>query len=433
MSTSSVRPELAEGLPARETSPGPARRAWPSPFAFVHRRFHAWWQSRLPFTDSVTLTQRNVYILPTRPGWMMGVTLLVLLVASINYQLSLGYLLTFLLAGSALVGMHVCHGTLRGLSMNLAAPHAQYVGATAAFEVKLTNTRRTVRHGIGLSVLNPQDVDAEKGRERHWAWTDVPAQGSSVVQVAFTPPKRGLHRLPTLTAETRFPLGTFRVWTIWRPAAQVLVYPAPEIHPPPLPPGEPRSGGAAAALRAQNSGEFDGVRGYRRGDPMKLVVWKKAAKDDGQGTGWWCATRSRRSGMSCGWTLRRPVPPASNKSFHGCVPGCCWLTSCRWTMVYGCLLWRSSPPVVRHTSACAWRRWRYVEAFFCPTRAFFAEGCWPGVARRQLTFLLLRQKKSKQKKRRPWLLRPSASLRATCGARSSRGLAKLASLKQRDP
>ena len=35
-----------------------------------------------------------------------------------------------------------------------------------------------------------------------------------------------------------------------------------------------------------------------------------------------------------------------------------------------------------------------------------SEGCWPGVARRQLTFLLLRQKKSKQKKRRPWLLRP---------------------------
>jgi hypothetical protein len=43
---------------------------------------------------------------------------------------------------------------------------------------------------------------------------------------------------------------------------------------------------------------------------------------------------------------------------------------------------------------------------------------------------LLRQKKSKQKKRRPWLLRPSASLRATCGARSSRGQKQLASLKQ---
>ena len=255
------------------------------PVAALRRRLRAWFENRLAFTDHVELTQRVVYILPTRPGLMLGITLLTLLIASINYQLNLGYLLTFLLAGSAVVGMHVCHATLRGLAMNLIAPSAQYAGTTAAFDIKLTNTRRTPRHGIGLSVLMPLQSKPSKADETHWVWTDVPAQGSSTVQVAFTPPRRGLHRLPTLTAETRFPLGTFRVWTVWRPAAQILVYPAPERQPPPLPPGEPRAGAAAAANRTQNTGEFDGVRGYRRGDPMKLVVWKKAAKADEQGNG----------------------------------------------------------------------------------------------------------------------------------------------------
>jgi uncharacterized protein (DUF58 family) len=250
----------------------------PKPMSFLRARLQSWFESRLPLSDSVTLTQRTVYILPTRPGLMLFLTLVVLLVASINYQLNLGYLLTFLLAGTTLVGMHVCHGTLRGLAMNLIAPHAHYAGASTAFDIKLTNARRSVRHGIGLSLLNPQDMGAQKGAARHWAWTDVPAQGSSLVQVAFTPARRGLHRLPTLTAETRFPLGTFRVWTVWRPAAQVMVYPAPELNPPPLPPGEPRAQGAGSAARAQSSGEFDGVRAYRRGDPMKNVLWKKAAK-----------------------------------------------------------------------------------------------------------------------------------------------------------
>ncbi len=252
-----------------------------NPFVFVRGRFQQWWKSRLPLSDSLLLTQRNVYILPTRPGLMLALTLLVLLVASINYQLNLGYLLTFLLAGSAVTGMHVCHGTLRGLAMNLIAPSPQYAGAAAIFDVNLTNTRRSIRHSIGLSVLNP--VDANNGL--HWVWTDVPAEGSSTVQVAFTPARRGLHRLPTLTAETRFPLGTFRVWTVWRPAAQVLVYPAPERTPPPLPAGEPRSGAASATARVQSSGDFDGVRSYRRGDPLKLVMWKKAAKADDQGNG----------------------------------------------------------------------------------------------------------------------------------------------------
>lgn len=250
----------------------------PRPLSFIDQRFQAWFENRLPLSDHVTLTQRTVYILPTRAGLMLGVTLLVLLVASINYQLNLGYLLTFLLAGSALAGMHVSHATLRGLAMNIVATHAHYAGVIAIFDVNLTNTRRTTRYGIGLSVLGRGQAqkDRQQSRTRHWAWSDVPAQGASVVQVAFTPERRGLHRLPTLTAETRFPLGTFRVWTVWRPAAQMLVYPAPELNPPPLPPGAPRSGGAAAPVRTQGNGEFDGVRAYQRGDPMKIVVWKKA-------------------------------------------------------------------------------------------------------------------------------------------------------------
>ncbi len=243
-----------------------------NPFSFVRRRFRQWWHARLPLSDSITLTQRTVYILPTRPGFMLGVTLIVLLVGSINYQLNLGYLLTFLLAGSGVVGMHVAHGTLRGLCMNLLAPDPQFAGTSATVTIVLTNERSSTRHGIGLAM-----VDAT--HEDRWVWTDVPALGQSTVHVAFKPQRRGLHRVPALTAETRFPLGTFRVWTVWRPAAQVLVYPAPEPFPPQLPPGEPRAGGAGSA-RPQGSGEFEGVRAYRRGDPLKLVVWKKAAKSD---------------------------------------------------------------------------------------------------------------------------------------------------------
>ena len=232
-------------------------------------RLRQWWHSRLPLADSLLLTQRNVYILPTRAGWMLASTLIVLLIGSINYQLNLGYLLTFLLAGSAAAGMVVCHNTLRGLRLHLLPPQPLFAGGLATLDVKLVNTRRTPRHAIALALL---DTD-------HWSWADVPAQGEATVQVSFKPARRGLHRVPTLTAETRFPLGTFRVWTVWRPAAQVLVYPAPEPMPPALPPGEPRSG-AGLAGGARASGEFDGVRAYQRGDPMKLIVWKKFAKSD---------------------------------------------------------------------------------------------------------------------------------------------------------
>ena len=76
-------------------------------------RVRRWFENRLPVSDTHTLTQGNIYIVPTKAGLAFAFTLMLMLVASINYQLNLGYLLTFLLAGSALVSMHMTHGTLR--------------------------------------------------------------------------------------------------------------------------------------------------------------------------------------------------------------------------------------------------------------------------------------------------------------------------------
>lgn len=231
-------------------------------------RIRSWLENRLPFSDTHTLTQGNIYIVPTKAGVAFAFTLVLMLVATINYQLNLGYLLTFLLAGCALVSMHLTHGTLRGLTLRIKPPAAVFLGDSAEIEVVFTNAGAT-RHGIGLAV--------SRVRPRSFAWCDVPAQGSATARVRFAPVARGLTRVPTLMAETRFPLGLFRAWTVWRPAAQVLVYPRPEHPPVPLPSAQAVPGTSRAA-RAVDGGEFDGVRSYRRGDALRRVVWKKAAK-----------------------------------------------------------------------------------------------------------------------------------------------------------
>jgi uncharacterized protein (DUF58 family) len=87
-----------------------------------------------------------------------------------------------------------------------------------------------------------------------------------------------VHDLPTLSIETRFPLGLFRVWALWRPASSLLVYPQPERPAAALPAARPVPGGPSHARSSADSGDVEGVRGYRRGDPLKVVVWKKAAK-----------------------------------------------------------------------------------------------------------------------------------------------------------
>ena len=239
-----------------------------NPAVFISHRFRAWWQARLRKTDTVLLTQRNIYILPTKAGLLFAATLVTLLIASINYQLNLGYVLTFLLAGSGVVSMHLTHNTLRGLTLHLKPATPVFAGDAAGMEVVLSSPSGA-RHGIGLKI--------ESADITTLTWVDVASGGQASAHVSFVPASRGRHDVPTLSAETRFPLGFFRAWTVWRPAGQVIVYPKQERPPAPLPSTRATPGGPAQSKRTLGA-EVDGIRGYRRGDPLKLVFWKKAAK-----------------------------------------------------------------------------------------------------------------------------------------------------------
>lgn len=232
-------------------------------------RIRSWTLKRTAPTDTLTLTHRNVYILPTGAGAVFAATLFVLLLASINYQLNLGYLLTFLLAGSGAVSMHITHRTLRGLQLHLRPPADAFAGQAAALDVLLTS-RDDARHGIGLR-LSPHDA-------AQTVWVDVAAQAQTAVALRLQLPQRGRHGVPTVQVETRFPLGLFKAWAVWRPASSLLVYPAPESPATPAPAPLATATHDGAALTALDAGETDGVRPLRRGDALNRIVWRKAAR-----------------------------------------------------------------------------------------------------------------------------------------------------------
>lgn len=251
-----------------------------NPWRPLRRRWERWWQGRQPRADTHSLTQRNIYIVPTLAGLAFCGTLGVLLLASINEQLSLGYALTFALTGAGLASMHTTHANLRGLQLDLRAPDGVHAGDEVELQVRLHNPG-AARFGIALQ------AQLEDGRTDP-AWVDVPAQGHALLQLRYRADRRGLRELPRLVITTRFPLGFFRAWSYWRPASQVWVYPQAEQPTPPFPAQAEGLEGEAQGSAPRGQGtDFAGVRAYRRGDSPRHILWRKSALNLAQGQPLW--------------------------------------------------------------------------------------------------------------------------------------------------
>lgn len=221
-----------------------------------------------PQTPPLLLTQRRIYILPTGAGIFFAVLLLVMLLGAINYNNSLGFMLTFLLAGLNVISILYTFRNLLNLKVSLRTVPPVFSGERLRIPVMLDNSSRNPRYSLSLGFKNEMPVLCDVAAN---SWTDT--------ELSLPSKARGLHSLGRFTIQTTFPLGLFRSWSHVHFDAQVLVYPKPAK----------RTGLPEEILyRPNQSGDkgrgcddFAGLRGYHLGDSLRHVHWKTVAKDQG--------------------------------------------------------------------------------------------------------------------------------------------------------
>ncbi|NLW81492.1 MAG: DUF58 domain-containing protein [Desulfovibrionales bacterium] len=212
----------------------------------------------------VRLNQRRIYILPTRSGLVFGFFLLAMLVAAVNYTNNLAFLLTFLLAGIAIISSIHAYANLAGLILEHGRLSPAFCGEEAQLQLFFRaagRERRALQVKIGKAGADLSLTTAE-GR---------------AVDLLVPVTRRGLLPLGQVTISTRFPLGLFRAWSLLILPVTGLVYPR-------LVPakasnwamaqgdGDGGDGGAAPGM------EFGGVRPYQPGDGLSRVSWKASAR-----------------------------------------------------------------------------------------------------------------------------------------------------------
>ncbi len=231
-----------------------------------------------PEIPPVTLVQRRIFILPTKQGYFFAFTLLILLLSSINYSLSLGFVLTFLLGSMAGVAMLHTWRNLAHLRIRPGRCEPVFAGETAHFTVTaetLSQTRFSV---------------AARRRGDEPVYADVVAGDVAPLVMPLVAARRGMVHCGRLEVFTRYPVGLFHAWSYVDFGMAVVVYPRPD----PAggtPPAQSRSA-SEEGIPVAGDEEFNMLRAYRAGDTPKQIAWKALAREQGLLTKEFSATAS---------------------------------------------------------------------------------------------------------------------------------------------
>jgi uncharacterized protein (DUF58 family) len=236
---------------------------------WIARTRQRFWRLAPGDREPVVLRHRRIYILPTRRGFAVIATLVIMLLTSMNYALSLGYAMTFIAAGMVAAALLATFRNLAGIASSPVGAGEAFAGGEVAFTLSLASGNRE-RTGI---VVAPADGVPEV--------IDLPRDATRPVVLTVTAPRRGPRPLGRVTLWSNFPLGLWRGWAYVHFPLTACIYPAPEPAPPPLP-TSPLGIDPQRAARAADA-ELGGLRDYERGDPHNRIAWKAVAR----GGGWY--------------------------------------------------------------------------------------------------------------------------------------------------
>ncbi|AKS42138.1 DUF58 domain-containing protein [Wenzhouxiangella marina] len=231
----------------------------------VQIRLDRWVKRRARATPPLRLAYRQIFILPTRFGWLLGLLMFGMLLGSLNFNNNLGLLTTFIVAGLALNSMLLAYRNLRGLKIQRCMARPVFAGQPARLRIDLINDEARPRPGLQFECSEA------------FCEVDLPANASGEAELELPTRARGWMNPGRIGIRTTYPTGLFTGWAWFWPERSILIWPRPAESPPPLPLGQGQESGRE--VRREPEGEsFHSLRNWRQGDPLHRIAWKASQR-----------------------------------------------------------------------------------------------------------------------------------------------------------
>ncbi|MEZ5727546.1 MAG: DUF58 domain-containing protein [Burkholderiaceae bacterium] len=209
-----------------------------------------------------------MFVLPTRAGALYFVVLIAMLLASLNYGLSLGYALTFLLAALGLIGMMHTFRNVSSLVLRAGRHDPVFAGDLADFSLVVINSSKLPRYALRLVVPGMAHLEP----------VDIEANTEQMVQVALPAERRGWRGIPRAEARDPIPAGPVpgldmvaSEWALSRlPASRKAAAPLPTL----------AVATGHGVRRAGAEDDVSSLRPWTPSDSSRRIAWTAMARTD---------------------------------------------------------------------------------------------------------------------------------------------------------
>ncbi len=223
---------------------------------------------RLKPARDFTLSNRRIFIMPTRAGMGYLLVVLVLWLTGTNFGNNLVLALAFFLSALFVVCIHHAFFNVSGLRVESLRSAPCFLGEDGEVELRVSCAQKHQKEALSLSLGGGAEI-----------WVDLIEHSEVIVKLFVPAQHRGWYFPPKLKLESRFPLGIIRCWSLMVLDQPILVYPQP-ISGGDLPqvPSEDPEGEQFPEPGAE---DFSGFKSYFPGVSPKHIAWKHYARGQG--------------------------------------------------------------------------------------------------------------------------------------------------------
>jgi len=243
----------------------------------IRSRFEHWLKRRVPSSFQHKLSSRNIFIFPTRFGFVYLISDVLLFLLGTNYQNNIILLLSYLLASLFVTVMMHSFYNFSQLTFSSKARQTCFAKQVINFPISITGNKE--HFDINIQFAKPEYFV----KEVQLSQVD---SNTREVLLPWHAKKRGVYELGRVKVFSEYSLGLFKTWSVLDFSHQVVVFPQPK---------RLADNQQFSVVNKVNSEENDiyvqaevegddysELKDYVLGESQSRVAWKQLARGQGK-------------------------------------------------------------------------------------------------------------------------------------------------------